>query len=85
MWKQDQKNYSEEERRLNEKIASINKDNADFLKKQMDDKHGKVKPKMNRQEFLLNKPILKEINDKKRATNYGGSQNDEAEYMHQHA
>ena len=27
---------------------------------------------MNKQEFLLNKPLLKEINDKLRATQYGG-------------
>ena len=68
MWRQDQRNYSEEERRLNEKISKINQENADFLKKQMEDKHGKVKPKMNKQEFLLNKPLLKEINEKKRVT-----------------
>jgi len=41
MWKQDQRNYTEEERRLNDKINKINKENADFLKRQMDDKHGK--------------------------------------------
>lgn len=54
MWKADQRNYNEEERRLNEKINKINKENADFLKKQMDDKDGKGK-KMNKQEYLLNK------------------------------
>ena len=54
MWKQDQRNYTEEERRLMDKINKINKDNADFLKKQMDDKHSKA-AKMNKQEFLLNK------------------------------
>jgi hypothetical protein len=37
-----------------DKINKINKDNADFLKKQMDDKHSKA-AKMNKQEFLLNK------------------------------
>jgi hypothetical protein len=74
MWKQDQVNYQEEERRLNGKISQINKDNADFLKKQMEDKQRKERAKMNKQEFLLNKPLLKEINEKKRATQYGGSQ-----------
>jgi len=49
-----------------DKINKINKENADFLKKQMDDKHAKEKHKMNKQEFLLNKPLLKEINQKKR-------------------
>ena len=28
--------------------------------------------KMNKQEFLLNKPLLKEINDKKRVSQYDG-------------
>ena len=68
MWKQDQTNYHEEERRLNDKINKINKENADFLKRQMDEKEAKEKGKMNRQEFLLNKPLLKEINDKKRTS-----------------
>jgi hypothetical protein len=71
MWKHDQRNYTEEERRLNEKINKINKENADFLKKQMDDK-GKNK-KMNKQEFLLNKQLLREINDKKKTTYYGSN------------
>lgn len=71
MWKSDLKNYSEEERRLNAKINNINKENADFLKKQMDEKSAKARAKMNKQEFLLNKPLLKEINEKKRATGYG--------------
>jgi hypothetical protein len=80
MWRIDLRNYTEEERRLMDKINKINKENADFLKKQMEDKNGgKVKAKMNKQEFLLNKPLLKEINDKKRATNYGGSMNGDNE------
>jgi hypothetical protein len=33
MWKQDQRNYTEEERRLHDKINKINKENADFLKR----------------------------------------------------
>ncbi len=74
MWQKDFKNYSEEERRLHDKIAQINRDNQDFLRRQMDEKNQKnSKSKMNRQEFLLNKPLLKEINDKKRATHYGSA------------
>lgn len=68
MWNQDKQNYTEEERRLQNKISQINKENAEFLKKQMNDKGGKG-AKMNKQEFLLNKPLLKEINQKIR----GGS------------
>ncbi len=33
MWKQDQRNYQEEEHRLNQKINNINKENADFLRR----------------------------------------------------
>ncbi len=74
MWHKDLKNYSEEERRLHEKINKINRDNQDFLKRQMEEKQIKIgKAKMNKQEFLLNKPLLKEINDKLRTTHYGGS------------
>ena len=36
------------------------------MKKQMEEKASKFRSKMNRQEFLLNKPILKEINQKKK-------------------
>lgn len=64
MWKQDKNNYEEEERRLNEKIYKINRDNESFLKRQMDDKVNKERGKMNRAEFLLNKPLLREINQK---------------------
>jgi len=72
MWNHDFKNYSEEERRLHDKINKINKDNQEFIRKQMDEKTSKVvKTKMNKQEFLLNKPLLKEINEKKRTTGYG--------------
>lgn len=39
----------------------------------MEDKQAKERGKMNKQEFLLNKPLLKEINDKKKVSGYGGS------------
>lgn len=77
MWKTDQKNYHEEERRLNSKISQINKENADFLKRQMEDKQMKERGKMNKQEFLLNKPLLKEINQKQKNGQYNGSQTNE--------
>ncbi len=34
----------------------------------MQEKHNKIGKKMNKQEFLLNKPLLKEINEKKKGT-----------------
>ena len=65
MWQVDFKNYSEEERRLHDKVSKINRDNQDFLRQQMQNKHAASK-KMNKQEFLLNKPLLREINEKKK-------------------
>ena len=65
MWKQDLENYEAEEKRLNDKIRRINKENADFLVSQAENKHRKGK-KMEKQEFLINKPLLKEIVGKKK-------------------
>jgi hypothetical protein len=73
MWRQDKSNYEEEERRLNDKIKRINKDNEGFLKRQMDEKVRKDKGKMNKQEFLLNKPLLREINTKKKDGTINGA------------
>jgi len=58
-------NYEAEENRLNDKIKRINLENADFLTHQAENKHKKGK-KMERHEFLMNKPLLKEIVVKKR-------------------
>ena len=40
----------------------------------MENKKGKEKRKMNKQEFLLNKPLLREINQKKKETSSIGDQ-----------
>ncbi len=67
MWRIDKDNYEEEERRLNDKIRKINMENADFLRTQTEQKQrGKKKTVMNKQEFLLNRPLLKEINAEKK-------------------
>ncbi len=44
-----------------------------FLKRQMEEKQSKERRKMNKQEFLLNKPLLREINQKKKDGSLGGS------------
>ncbi len=77
MWKKDLQNYEEEEKRMNSKIKRINMETASFLKNQIEGKTAKQRAKMNRQEFLLNKPLLKEINQKKKVSGYDGSQMDE--------
>lgn len=42
MWDQDKKNYDEEERRLKERIKSINKDNASYLMQQVASKNSSL-------------------------------------------
>ena len=70
MWSLDKENYEVEEKRLKDRISRINADNAQFLLKQMADKHKKG-AKMNRAEFAINKPLLREANGKfKEHSNY---------------
>ena len=63
MWEQDKTNYDEEERRLKQRISKINKDNADYLLKQADKKN-QTNARMNPNEFALNRPLLREANQK---------------------
>lgn len=77
IWARDKENYEEEEARLNRKIKAINNQNSDFLKGQMAEKAGKAQMrKMNKQEYAFNKPLLKEITEKRRDDGY--SHNDVA-------
>ena len=67
IWARDKSNYENEEKRLNDKIKKINCENAEFLSKQIYEKETKsAQRKMNRQEFQLNKPLLREINMKRK-------------------
>lgn len=67
MWKTDKNNWEEEDKRLKMRISQINKDNQDYLLKQMADKDSKDKFErgtMNQHDFMMNKPLLREINKK---------------------
>ena len=68
IWRKDKENYELEEGRLQSKIKAINKDNQSFLQGQIITKQSKNVRKMDRQEFLYNKGLLKEINEKKKAS-----------------
>ena len=71
IWKTDKENYELEEQRLASKIKGINRDNQDFLHRQMAEKANKGKMRrMNKEEFAYNKHLLREINDKRKASNY---------------
>jgi hypothetical protein len=66
MWRRDRENYEAEEDRISNKIKSINKENAEFLQKQMDEKEEARRGKMNMQEYLLNRQLLKGINEQRK-------------------
>ena len=74
IWKKDKENYELEEKRLQGKIKDINRDNQTFLQTQMGAKQQKSQAKkMDKQEFLYNKGLLKEINDKKKSSIQGSA------------
>ena len=74
IWKKDKENYELEEKRLQDKINAINKDNQSFLQNQMNTKPSRgAARKMDKQEFLYNKGLLKEINEKKKESQYDGA------------
>lgn len=67
MWETDNKNWEEEETRLKNRIRQINQDNQQYLLKQMAEKGRQDKGNkgiMHTQDFLMNKPLLREINEK---------------------
>ena len=67
IWARDRTNYEAEERRLHDKIKQINEENAAFLQRQVHERESKLNTKkMNRQEFALNKPLLREIQMKRK-------------------
>lgn len=49
-------------------MSKIQMDNAAFLQRQMGEKHTKH-TKMNRAEYAINKPLLKEASDKLKESN----------------
>ena len=71
IWATDKQNYELEEQRLSRKINDINRENQTFLQRQMADKASRSNQRrMNKEEFAYNKHLLKEINDKRKASNY---------------
>ena len=63
MWKTDKQNWEEEEKRLKSRIDSINKENQQYLLDQISAKNQKDK-NMHPSDFAINKPLLREINQK---------------------
>ena len=72
MWELDKDNWAKEENRLKNQIDSINKDNQDFLLRQMVDKTA-AQAKMSTNEFAFNKQLLRQINQKLKTTSQLGA------------
>ena len=70
IWKQDTEDYFAHEKAKFDKIKEINIQQAEFLKKQMEEDKKKKYRKMNAQELLLNKQRLKEIAEKTGAESF---------------
>ena len=69
MWKKDVEDYFEEEKKVSEKIKSINKEHQAILIQQIEEnKKRAMADKMNINEFLLNKKLLEQISEKKKNT-----------------
>jgi hypothetical protein len=67
LWARDKQNYENEEQRLAAKIKTINQENAQFLLQQVHEKESKAHmKKTNQQKFQLNKPLLREIQMKRK-------------------
>ena len=73
MWRRDRENYEQEEQRIANKVKNINKENADFLSRQMGEKEEAKRGKMNMQEYLLNKQLLKDIIQQRKIGSATGS------------
>ncbi len=73
MWEKDRKNYEDQERKLNDKIRNINSENRKFLESQMQERTSAKNQRMNLNEHLLNKQLLREINGKREQSQALGS------------
>ena len=69
MWKKDVEDYFEEEKKVSDKIKSINREHQSILVQQIEEnKRRAMADKMNINEFLLNKKLLEQISEKKKTT-----------------
>jgi hypothetical protein len=67
MWKKDLHMYSEEEKSIKQKIAQANKEHQDYLLRQMADPKKGKKAAMSKEEYLLNKKLLDNLEGKSKA------------------
>lgn len=65
IWKKENHIFSEEERMIRQKIWNVNKQHENYLKEQMTkSKKGEKKVTMNREEYLINRKLIEDIESK---------------------
>eukprot|EP01022_Parablepharisma_sp_SALTPOND_P012938 TRINITY_DN1683_c0_g1_i1.p2 TRINITY_DN1683_c0_g1~~TRINITY_DN1683_c0_g1_i1.p2 ORF type:complete len:518 (-),score=129.22 TRINITY_DN1683_c0_g1_i1:3209-4762(-) len=67
VWKKELVLFHEEEKIVKQKVASVNKGHAEFLKRQMEESKKGKKGVMNREEYLMNKRIIEEAERKSKS------------------
>lgn len=74
MWQLDRQNYEQQENLLNGKIQEKNRENRAFLESQMAERNAAKASRMNYNEHLLNKALLRDINyQRKTGSSHHGS------------
>lgn len=66
MWKKDIQVHEDEERKIRLKILMANREYAEYLKKQMEDNKKSKISTMNKDEYLMNKKLMEEIQSRNR-------------------
>ena len=74
MWKMDRELFERQESELNDKIKNINMENRRFLESQMGEKRAAKRGRMDLNEHLMNKKLLRDINDKRARQSIQSSQ-----------
>jgi hypothetical protein len=64
VWRTDKRNFEEEEKAIKQKIFETNKEHAEFLKRQMEESKKGKRTVMSREEFLMNRRLINEIEGK---------------------
>ena len=62
MWRMDRELFEKQEAELNSKIKSINMENRKFLESQIGEKRQAKRGRMDLNEHLMNKKLLRDVN-----------------------
>ena len=67
LWQMDRELFEQQESELNSKIKAVNMENRNFLESQIGEKEAAKRHRMNLNEHLMNKKLLKDINAQKKS------------------